>query len=47
MDFMLEEAPPIQFDASLRAYDRAFSLAGIPASEELEAYVSGHVTREM
>ena len=38
MDFMLEEAPPIQFDASLRAYDRAFSLAGIPASEELEAY---------
>ncbi|HPV01999.1 MAG TPA: hypothetical protein PK127_05940, partial [Clostridiales bacterium] len=38
MKFTLEEAPPIQFNASLRTLDSAFSLEGIPASEELEAY---------
>ena len=38
MEFRLEEAPPIQFDASLRAFDSRFSLAGIPSSEKLEAY---------
>ena len=38
INFRLEEAPPIQFDASLRALDNAFSLLGIPASEKLEAY---------
>jgi hypothetical protein len=38
MDFTLEEAPPIQFNASLRALDSRFDLAGIPASEKLEAY---------
>ena len=38
LDFRLEEAPPIQFDASLRALDSTFSLSGIPASEKLEAY---------
>ncbi len=38
LNFTLEEAPPIQFNASLRALDNKFSLAGIPASEKLEPY---------
>lgn len=38
MNFTLEEAPPIQFNASLRALDSRFGLTGIPASEKLEAY---------
>ncbi len=38
LNFVLEEAPPIQFSASLRALDSNFSLASIPASEKLEAY---------
>ena len=46
MDFMLEEAPPIQFDASLRAYDRvAQSWASL--REELEAYDIRTRYREM
>ncbi len=38
LNFTLEEAPPIQFNASLRALDSRFTLSGIPASEKLEAY---------
>ncbi len=38
LNFTLDSAPSIQFNASLRTMDRRFSLAGVPASEKLEAY---------
>lgn len=38
MNFTLNPAPPMQFDADLRTLDNRFSLTGIPASEYLEAY---------
>jgi hypothetical protein len=38
LDFTLSIAPPMQFDAKLRPLDGSFSLAGVPASEYLEAY---------
>lgn len=38
MNFTLDNAPPMQFNAALRPLDSKFSLSGIPASEKLEAY---------
>ncbi|MCX8129538.1 MAG: hypothetical protein N3I35_05480 [Clostridia bacterium] len=38
INFTLNPAPPMQFDAALRAYDRKFTLSSIPASEYLELY---------
>ncbi|MGI6668115.1 MAG: hypothetical protein ACOX4M_01290 [Acetivibrionales bacterium] len=38
MEFTLDPAPGMQFRASLRTLDGRFSLAGVPASEKLEAY---------
>lgn len=38
LNFTLEEAPPIQFNAALRTLDSRFSLSGVPASEKLEVY---------
>jgi len=38
MNFTLENAPPMQFNAALRTLDSKFSLSGIPASEKLEVY---------
>lgn len=38
MNFTLNPAPPMQFNASLRTLDGKFSLSSIPASEFLEAY---------
>lgn len=38
MNFTLSPLPPVQFTASLRTLDSSFSLAGVPASEFLEAF---------
>lgn len=38
LNFSLDSAPSIQFNASLRALDNRFSLTNIPASENLEAF---------
>lgn len=38
MNFTLNQTPPIQFNASLRALESKFSLLSIPASEYLEAF---------
>lgn len=38
LNFRLEEAPPIQFNASLRTLDSRFSLSGVPITEKLEVY---------
>jgi len=38
LNFRLEEAPPIQFNAALRTQDNRFSLDSVPITEKLEAY---------
>ncbi len=38
MNFTLNPSPSVQFNAALRTLDSKFSLSGVPASENLEAY---------